>query len=372
MSGYVLLTGATGLVGRYLLRDLLHAGVSLAVVIRPRRKATAQQRLEEVLQHWEKETDTSLPRPVVLSGDITQPMLGLSQTDQEWVAAHVNQMYHNAASLTFHGKDRNLEPWLSNYTGTAHTLELCRQANIRKMHYVSTAYVCGLKDSVFYETDALDPTATFRNDYEESKCLTEQMVRDADCFDQLTVYRPGTIVGDSQTGYTSTYHAFYAYLQFAWIIGEYSPKDSEGRWNAPIRLTATGNELRNLIPVEWISSAMTRLFLTPDHHGKTYHLTPTQPVTVAELDSAMSGFFRYYGTELVGQINLPESEMNDLEQQFYTSMATYQPYWNIEPQFDCTNTLKALPDLPCPVMNEQVLHRLMAFAVEDNWGKGKR
>lgn len=371
MSGAVLLTGATGLVGRYLLRELLQAGVNVAVVIRPKRDATSQQRLEEVLTHWEKISGRKLPQPVIFNGDITLPRLGLSQDAQNWVSSNVDQIIHNAASLTFHGKDRSAEPWRSNFNGTNHVLELCRATNIRQMHYVSTAYVCGITNSRVLETNPSKPPVSFRNDYEESKYLTEQLVRDSIDFDQLTIYRPGTIVGDSQTGFTSTYHAFYAYLQFAWILSQFSPKDNEGRWCAPIRLTAIGNEPRNFVPVEWVSAVMIQLFLASEHHGKTYHLTPTTPVTIAELDAAMSTFFSYYGTELVGQIEIPESEMNDIEQQFYRSLATYQPYWNLEPHFDCTNLLQALPSMPCPLMSEEVLHRLMAFAVSDNWGKRK-
>ena len=37
----------------------------------------------------------------------------------------------------------------------------------------------------------------------------------ADFLDRPTIYRPSIIVGDSQTGYTTTYHGFYAPLKLA-------------------------------------------------------------------------------------------------------------------------------------------------------------
>ena len=64
---YTLLTGATGLVGRYLVRDLLLNGHDLAVVVRPSRRQTPRERMEEILQHWERELGASVApagRPV--------------------------------------------------------------------------------------------------------------------------------------------------------------------------------------------------------------------------------------------------------------------------------------------------------------------
>ena len=39
------------------------------------------------------------------------------------------------------------------------------------------------------------------------------MVRDCEFLDNVTVYRPGIIFGDSRTGYTSTFHGFYVPLK---------------------------------------------------------------------------------------------------------------------------------------------------------------
>src|SRR5437868_436640 len=83
---YVFLTGATGLLGRYLIKDLTLAGIPLAVLVRPSRRATAQHRVENVMCYWDKELGRSLPRPVVLDGDITEPDLGLDARSTRWVA----------------------------------------------------------------------------------------------------------------------------------------------------------------------------------------------------------------------------------------------------------------------------------------------
>jgi thioester reductase-like protein len=69
---YHLLTGATGLLGRYLLRDLILADVRVAVLVRPTRRASVRQRVDSMMCHWDAEMGRPLPRPVILEGDISE------------------------------------------------------------------------------------------------------------------------------------------------------------------------------------------------------------------------------------------------------------------------------------------------------------
>ena len=61
---YLLLTGATGLVGRHLLRDLLAAEVPVAAMVRPGKGPTT---LEGIMGHWEQQAGCVLPRPIVIA-----------------------------------------------------------------------------------------------------------------------------------------------------------------------------------------------------------------------------------------------------------------------------------------------------------------
>jgi hypothetical protein len=184
------------------------------------------------------------------------------------------------------------------------------------------------------------------------------------------VYRPSIIVGDSRTGYTATYHGLYPYLQFPWLLSRFAPRDADGRWHAPVRLNLTGDERRNLVPIDWVSAVMAHVLLHPELHGRTYHLTPRQPVTARTLEQAMAENYGYYGPTFVGPEGLNGGPMNELEKQFYEYVATYQPYWHEEPVFECAHTTDAAPHLPCPDIDVPFLSRLIAFAVKDRWGKG--
>lgn len=368
---HVLLTGATGLLGEYLLRDLLERDVPVAVLGRSRAGDSVTTRVERLLARWEESRGRHLPRPVCLEGDLTTPGLGLDAESRRWITSHCGSVLHNAASLTFVGSDRAREPWLTNRTGTSYLLDLCRRAGLRDLHYVSTAYVCGTRQGTVIEAE-LDQGQGFRNDYEASKFEAEKLVRAATWLERLTVYRPAVIVGDSTTGYTATYHGLYQYLYFAWLLGQYSPRDTEGRWHAPVRLNLTGDERRNLVPVDWVSAVMVHIFTEPRRHGRTYHLTPPEPVTAREIEEAMGHGFAYYGPTFAGPDGLEGAELNDVERLFYEHVSRYAGYWTSEPMFDAANTHAAAPHFPCPRVDVPLIQRLITYAVQDGWGKGRR
>ena len=145
MSDYVLLTGGTGLLGRYLIRDLTDRGVSLALLVRPTRKMSAQQRVEALMATWDVQLGRQLPRPHVIEGDLGRPDLGLDELDRDWIAGHCDSVLHNAASLTFHGTDPDGEPWRSNVEGTRAVLELCRSTGIADLHQVIPAITAEIR-----------------------------------------------------------------------------------------------------------------------------------------------------------------------------------------------------------------------------------
>jgi thioester reductase-like protein len=371
MSNHLFLTGATGLVGQYLLRDLLTQGRPMAVVVRSSGGQSAEERVDEILTFWEDQLGTSLGRPVCLEGDVTLPGLGLDTDQRRWVASHCGPVLHNAASLRLFGDDRIKDPWLSNLTGTANVLDFCRQAGLRELHYVSTAYVCGRRTGLVLECE-LDEGQDFHNDYERCKCEAEKLVRAAEGFDTITIYRPGIIIGDSQTGYTSTYHGLYLYLRWVWLFSQTIPRDADGRYHAPVRMNYRGDESCHIVPVDWVASAIEYLVGHPELHGRTYHLTQQNPLTATEMEDALAQCFHYYGPTFVGPGGVPRDQWNELEQAFYTMVTPYHQYWNPGLQFDSRALQAVMPHLPCPRIDAACLHRLVHFAIEDEWGRRKK
>jgi thioester reductase-like protein len=354
---YLLLTGATGLVGRHLLRDLLVAGVPLAVMVRPGKGPT---KLEGILRHWEEQLRRFLPRPIVVEGDLCLDEVVPDTSQRAWLRGHCGAILNCAASMTFR-EDKRGEPFRTNVEGTRHLLELCRWSGIRRFHHVSTAYLCGLREGVVLESD-VDVGQRLGNVYEQSKLTAEKMIREADCLDQRTFYRPASVVGDSETGYVTSFHGFYLPLQLASVMASRVPvTEMNERFFA--RLGLRGDEGKNLVPVDWLSSAIVHLFTHPEHHGRTYHLAAADPVPVSDIQRVVrQAVERYHPHPLASSITVAEIEK--LEGLFYEYMSIYQSHWRDDPKFDLTNTRAALPHLPCPKFTSESLLRIARYPVE--------
>jgi len=377
MMGYLFLTGATGLLGSYLVRDLLRAGTQLAVLVRSTKMASARHRVETLLARWEKQAGHSLPRPVVFDGDLSRPDLGLTESDIAWISDNCDAVMHNAASLTFHAENRDDEPWRSNLYGTQHVLEMCRQTGIRRFHHVSTAYVCGLRRDRIFE-DELDVGQTHGNDYEISKFEAEKLVRGAEFLDAPTIYRPSIIFGDSRTGYTTTFHGFYVPLKLVSTLikktaGMFSDRETvvAGIRMAGERLrqvlNLSGSESKNYVPVDWVSAVMAHIYTQPEHHGETYHLTPRGRASVAMTQDVMEEAFLKY-SEQASDAAATDVDWSSFEQQFLEGMGVYRSYWRDDPEFDQSNTSRVAPHLPCPEIDATVIMRMCRFALDTNFG----
>ena len=316
---------------------------------------------------WERECGTPLPRPVCLEGDVCQPGLGLSSQDRAWVAASCNLMLHSAASLTFHA-DGSGEPYNTNVGGTRNVLDLCADLDIGDLHYVSTAYVCGLREERAMEGD-LDFGQQFRNEYEKTKLQAEQLVRAADFLNQLTVYRPAVIAGDSRTGYTNTYHGLYMYLKLMSVLVRNTPPGPDGVRDTPVRLEMTGDEPRNIIPVDWVSAVMCHLLGTPEAHGKTFHLAPEIPLTPREIIEAGYTYFKSRGVEFAGPATATDTPISDMDQNAHENMGMYKEYEVSDPEFDLTNLQEYAGHLPCPIIDDAMMHRFWKYGEDDRWGK---
>ncbi|MDA0588349.1 MAG: SDR family oxidoreductase [Planctomycetota bacterium] len=364
MNYHILLTGATGLLGRYLLRDLMLAGVSVAVVVRRSRRQSAQQRVDSLMATWEDRMGREFPRPKVLEGDLTEENLGLSASDVAWVRANCDSVLHNAASLTFVSTDPEGEPWRSNVKGTQNVLDLCEKTGIKDFHHVSTSYVCGLRsdgDTVL-ETQ-LDVGQTLGNDYEKSKVQAEKMIRSAEFLSPPTVYRPAIIVGDSNDGFTTTFHGFYASLHLAYTLMKSFNENETRQSDIPTRVTLDGTERKNLVPVDWVSAATVHILTNREFHGETYHLTPTEPVTVSTIRNVLEEAYGFKGAVFTGHGSEIE-DPNEIEQLFYEHFKIYDSYWRDDPTFDASQTIAACPHLPCPIVDQEKL-LMMAHAAID-------
>ncbi len=364
---YLLLTGGTGLVGQYLLKGFLCRGHRIAVIVRPNKKMSEVHRIEAIMQRWESLLERDLPRPVVICGDITQTALGLNAADQRWVAEHCYGVLHNAAVLQFTGQSKLHEPWFTNLGGTENVLAAAKGWGIRHLHYVSTAYVCGKSASVVRESD-LDQGQSFRNDYERSKFEAEKLVTQAKHFDSKTIYRPAVIVGDSQTGFTSTYHGLFLYLRIFATLVPLQQRDQDGVYQTPIELPMNGDEPRNLVPVDWVSEVICHLVETEAAHDRTYHLVPDECSTAQQFIAACCEYYNSGGVEFAGA-GQPATSSSRFAELFFSNARVYEAYLTTDPLFDKSNVEKFAGHLRCPVIDGTMIKQFIQFGERNCWGK---
>ena len=355
------------------MRDLMLAGNRIAVIVRPKKKEEAHVRIERIIQYWENHLECELPRPVVLEGNVSAANLGLTESSIEWIRENCDTMLHNAAILKFDGTGPGAEPWITNFEGTQHVLDICDSCKIKQMHYVSTAYVCGKQEGTINETD-FDDTLGFRNEYEKSKFAAEQLVRESTDFESVTIYRPVVIAGDSQNGFTSTYHGLYVYLRlFAMFIPEQA-RDENGRIRTEVKIPWNGDQSRNVVPVDWVSDVICEIFNNPNAHGQTYHIAPDvdKRLTPNQVIEACYEYFDSHGVEFIGEQQVPDNyNQPEYAARILDNVAIYQQYESCDPDFDTTNLKAATGHIKCPVIDKEMIHQYLKFGDEDSWGKRK-
>jgi nucleoside-diphosphate-sugar epimerase len=336
---YTALTGATGLVGGHLLVELLRSQLPVVVLVRQGRRQSAADRVEAVLQAHEERLRQILPRPVVLTADLTKPGLGIPIDQREWVTANCIRIVHCAAHLSFRSAatHQHNEPFRTNIEGTRRLIEFCQQTQIQEFHHVSTAYVCGRQSGTRREVSAsLD--VEFCNDYEQSKAAAEQLLHQSSVLNSLTVYRPSIVADVSGPGAPDQpiQHAYSAYRllrQAGGVVGQAELHASMG---------LTGRESKNIIRADWLARALGHIIRRQSLHGRIYHMTTGYSTSVADLTSAFSQVYEQNEkkkTRTAIQRPLRPVTVDTSVQEFTQA---FGPYFREDPRFGRSNLLEAL------------------------------
>lgn len=211
----ILITGATGFLGRAVIARLLASTpAELIAPVRATSQQMAQERGAETLRSAldREPTAAEAARIRWVRGDIEEAQLGMSDSMWQAVATTTHDIIHCAASVRF---DLDLdEAQRINVDGTAHLLELAvlasRLGGFGCFHHVSTAYAAGTASGLV-DADHLpaDSAGNFRNTYERTKARAERLLREQDRV-EVAIYRPSIVGGDSVDGETDNWNVLYA------------------------------------------------------------------------------------------------------------------------------------------------------------------
>lgn len=358
-SKTLLLTGATGIMGSWVLGEALRRGYGVSVILRDKDADRAEARLRTVLQHVARTADRGRVR--LLRGDATLPGFGLSHTEAAALRASIGGVVHCAACTSFNSDDDD-KCWQTNYTGVGHLLEFLSGTDI-PLYHVSTAYVAGLRRGRVRESE-LDEGQTFANTYEDSKCQAEKKVRAALDSGQIrgSIFRPSIITGATQDGRILQFMNFYNLLRFIDMI-RLRKRSQPGT----VRVETSFDGTKNLIPVDWTARALWTIIENEGPSGEVYHLTNPQPIGHETVQALVNYMLAPRGIQ-VDMVDELDDTASSLERMFSQSLANYKPYMGSEPVFDRANTDRALRGAePFPELDAAYFAKLLAFAQENNW-----
>jgi pimeloyl-ACP methyl ester carboxylesterase/nucleoside-diphosphate-sugar epimerase len=239
MDPDTLVTGATGLVGRWLTAELLTRGRPVAATVRGN---------PAELRTWLREHDVADTALTVVKADITRPGLGLSPEDEERLTS-VRDVFNAAAVFRF-GLGRD-EARRANVDGALNVLRWAgTRPRLRRLVHIS-GYRVGVPDSL-----AGDELYRRYGAYEASKREGDTAVRIAAAEGgiPLTVVNPANLIGHSVTGEAGQY------IGLADIV--------EKLWTG--RLPALAGTRRTFTPVVTVDHLARFLAAVPEHDHEPY------------------------------------------------------------------------------------------------------
>ncbi len=286
----VLLTGATGFVGRFLLRELLRRNDRLIVhcLIRSESAAHGAARLRDALEQAEIREEISEDRLRVVAGDFTRERFGLSEPAFGGLCERIDAVYHLAASTRLVLSYADIRD--TNALGMRPVLDFCIRTRLKHLFFFSTMaifpeYFCDFSREYSHgriddqmPPDLVKMKKTFplgAIGYPWSKLVAEQGVLFAKAAGTPTAIFRLPQMSLASSGFTQS-NNFPARLIAA---------------AAQVEMTPTGFSFqRNAEPADTVCEICAAISLNPDRRFTVYHCCDPQP-PYDEVEVTEFGFY---------------------------------------------------------------------------------
>ena len=317
MSDGILVTGATGFIGRAIVRRLLADGRRVIAVARPRDGQSARARMDADVARG--------GRLAVVEHDFGRQ--ALSATDVAWLRATVETVIHAAGDTQFYPADVD-EFRAGHVHGPVALLAALAGGRLRRFAHVSTAFVCGDREGRVLETDG-DVGQRFHNVYERVKLDAEAaLTRQAAHTEvDLVVLRPSIVVGDAPVtaggGPSNLFFDAVRLLAAAAALGGVDGLRIPGAPDAPF----------NIVPIEYVVDAALALATDRSAGGGAYHLVTSEPPTQSETLAWIADAIGLRGARMAFAEEL-QQDASAMERQVMRMIGGYREYLAQDVRFD--------------------------------------
>jgi short-subunit dehydrogenase/thioester reductase-like protein len=219
-----------------------------------------------LIARWNAEPDRIVP----VIGDVTAPMHGVSDADAKKLE-DVDHFFHLAAIYDMSADEETNRR--SNVEGTKHAVDLANRLRAKRLHHVSSIAVSGRYRGLFRE-DMFDEGQKLADPYSQTKFESEKIVRERAQV-PWRVYRPGIVVGHSQTGEMDKIDGPYYFFKVLQRLRRVVPP-----WLPVVGLE--GGKI-NIVPVDFVAAAMDHIAHEEGLDGQAFHLTDPNPKTAGQV-----------------------------------------------------------------------------------------
>ncbi len=379
----VVLTGATGFLGAFLMAGLLERGYHVTVLGRSSRESSLASRLKAIVRWLDVDTKGRL---YSIEADFSKKQMGLDGLEYSRLCANADQIIHCASDTSFSQGNRE-RVMAANVGNLSVLLDFAADSRARRLHYVSTAYVSGRCSGLCMEA----PVAplNFTNVYEESKAMAEGIVR-LRCESiglPLVLLRPSIVYGHSMTGKSLKFNALYYALKSLLMVRDIFVKDileqggkrsqkwgfsllDDGTLHMPLNVYMPGNGSVNLISVDHFVDATLCIIKHPQSEG-IYHITCDDPPEISALMEYGQRFAKVSGLKALWNGAGKNALSNPAEEMFDRLMEPYRPYFSDGRIFDRSRTKMITNGLATPPLTYDIFERCMAYALTCDWGRAE-
>lgn len=263
-----LVTGATGYLGGYLLRELLQeTSMKIYCLVRAGSLIEAKKKLRNSLMKLGI-SDYKKDRIQIVLGDLSHIKLGIEENEYEKLAEEVDCIYHNGAKVHFlyeYGELKNI-----NVNGTKEIIRFAQCKKIKAIFYISTISIFSkFRDDnrIILEDNNITNPGILPIGYTQSKWVAEGLIWKANELGiPVIVYRLGHIVGDSETGVCNTGDFIFRIIETCILLQSYPNISGE---IAPIA-------------VDDVAKIVVAISQKEKKYGTTYHIINPQSISFEE------------------------------------------------------------------------------------------